>query len=126
MMQTHLSLTNEPLALTDTPHGDESIVVKDLASLQKQLGDPWAIYPNGFTHGFLPGLDKDVWEHGGRAKSYRNALALRGIKKKKRRSSHDCGPRPCTTFALPPPSNIQERLQLRETQRRRSIGAAPE
>lgn len=120
MMQQQLAISTSTNAIADQdPSG---AIVDDLDSLQKQLGDSWAIYPNGFTHGFLPGLDKDVWEHGGRAESYRNSLKLRGVRRRNRRSSLTCGPRACTTFALPPPCNSVERGALRQAQKTNSLG----
>jgi len=118
-MQQQLAIPST-LALTDGDGGD---VAGNLAALQDQLGDAWDIYPNGLTQDFLYGLDPDVWEKGGRAKSCRNALALRGVVKSKRRRKKDCGPRPCTKVLALPPSKSEERAQKREAQKASSIGA---
>lgn len=118
-MQQQLAIPST-LALTGSGGGE---VAGDLAALQDQLGDAWDIYPNGLTQDFLCGLDPDVWEKGGRAKSCRNALALRGVVKSKRRRRKDCAPRPCTKVLALPPSNAEDRAQKREEQRATSIGA---
>lgn len=118
-MQQQLAIPST-LALTDGGGGE---VAADLAALQDQLGDAWDIYPTGLTQDFLYGLDPDVWEKGGRDKSCRNALALRGVVKSKRRRKKDCGPRPCTKVLALPPSNSGDRAEKREAQRASSIGA---
>jgi hypothetical protein len=86
-------------------------------SFAESLGEPWDIYPSGLTPGFLPILDRDVWEKGGRAKSRENALRKRGISKSKGRKHSDCGVRPCTKILMQEPSNIEERVQTRQAQK---------
>lgn len=122
MMQEQLSLAEPTLALTDGD-GDTSskACTTDLALLEKQLGSVWPIYPDGLTQGFLPTLDEDAWEKGGRAKSQRNALRIRGVQKRKRRKSLECGPRPCTVVVGQAPLNAEGRIQLREERRKQSI-----
>lgn len=101
--------------------GDTSL--GDCDSLQEVISNTWEIYPSGLTPGFLPSLDADVWEHGGRAKSYRNSLRLRGVRKSSRRKKLDCRPRPCTKVVTLPPSNAEERALIRDTRSNSCIGA---
>lgn len=117
MMQQQLAITtefNDDLARSEA---DNAMALGDLASLQESLGDAWDIYPSGLKPNFLPGLDPDVWEHGGRAKSYKNALRLRGVRKSSRRKQLDCRPRPCTTVVAQPPTNAEERARSRNARR---------
>lgn len=104
LMQQQLAIAGE---LSDEGEGDAG-------SLQGELGDVWNIYPKGLTPSFLTGLDPDVWEHGGRGKSQRNALRLRGVRKSsRRRKRSECRPLPCTSVVVQPPSNAEERAQIR-------------
>jgi hypothetical protein len=106
-----LAIADELMGNTDYSITDESGTVGSLCDMSDST---WNVYPNGLTQDFLPQLDPDALEKGGRGKSYRNSLHLRGIRKSSRRKRLDCRPAPCTKICALPPSNTEQRAKTRE------------
>lgn len=122
MMQRQMATSG--LGDEESGNFDDVGSVGAVGALHRMLGDTWEIYPSGLTPGFLPGLDCDVQERGGRTESYSRSVKVRNSRRTLLPSTQakqlDWENRPCTKILTQPPSNARRRARTREDRNERN------